>query len=274
MPEQQLPPPVISVVKDTGDVRIHTFVSPEAFLANATHIIESPNALVIIDGQFIVPFAAQFRAYADSLGKPINRVYLSHAHPDHFFGLGASFADVPIYALSETMKFLDIHGEAMRAARQKDYGPFVADKVALPTKEVILGEEVIDGVRYYAEMVADTETDYLLTLKLPDLGVYIVADLLYSGAHLYITKDTAHWTQVLKDILNSGCDLFLAGHGPAADKTEVETNIEYLTTAAKEFQTASGPDAYKAAMLAAYPNRTGAAILDIYVPRLYGTGAE
>jgi glyoxylase-like metal-dependent hydrolase (beta-lactamase superfamily II) len=31
--------------------------------------------------------AQGFRAYADSLGKPIDRVIITHAHPDHFLAV-------------------------------------------------------------------------------------------------------------------------------------------------------------------------------------------
>jgi glyoxylase-like metal-dependent hydrolase (beta-lactamase superfamily II) len=267
----QLPPPVISVTELPGGVKVHTFLSPEAFLGNATHIIESAHALVLVDGQFIVPFSSQYRAYADGLGKPIDRVFLTHAHVDHFFGLGASFADVPIYALPETAKFLQANGEQLRAARQKEYGPFVADKVAYPTNEVPAGDEQIDGITYRVDPVTDTETDYMLTIQLPELGAYIVGDLIYSGGHVYITQNTEHWIAVLQGVKGSAATVFLAGHGPVADAAEVQTNIDYLGRAAKLFaDNPTDPAAYKAGILAAYPNRTGAAILDIYIPRLYG----
>jgi len=74
----QVSDPIIMVAKQAGDVRIHTFVSSFAYgnIANATHIIETKNQLVLVDGQFLVPYARAFRSYADSLGKPIERLYL------------------------------------------------------------------------------------------------------------------------------------------------------------------------------------------------------
>ena len=96
-----LPDPIITRREAVGDVRIHSFISSftDNNIANATHIIESANKLVLIDGQFLAPYAAKFRQYADSLGKPIDRLFLSHRHPDHWFGLGPAFSDVPVYAL-------------------------------------------------------------------------------------------------------------------------------------------------------------------------------
>src|SRR5579862_532611 len=108
----QLSDPII-IAKQVGDVRIHTFISSFADdnIANATHIIESKNKLVLVDGQFLAPYASKFRDYADSLGKPIERLYLSHRHPDHWFGLGTAFSDIAIYALPETITFVEEHGQ-------------------------------------------------------------------------------------------------------------------------------------------------------------------
>lgn len=272
MAEQQLPPPVTQIVKEVGDVKIHTFISPDMFLANATHIIEGPNELVLVDGQFIVPFAMQYRGYADALGKPINRVYLSHAHVDHFFGLGAAFADVDIYALPETIKFLEEQGEALRAARAAEYGPFVADKVVIPNKTAAAGTEVIDGVTYELVVNTDAETDFQLAIKLPELGVYITQDLLYSGGHMYITEHLDHWISILQDLHASEYETFLPGHGAPADKAEVAENIKYLETAKQALTEVSDGEAFKAKLKEAFPNRGIEAIFDIYLWHLFGGG--
>jgi glyoxylase-like metal-dependent hydrolase (beta-lactamase superfamily II) len=164
--------PIRLVARHSGDVRVHTFVASFAGdnIANATHIVESANALVLIDAQFLAPYARQFREYADGLGKPIDRVYVSHRHPDHWFGLGAAFADVPVHALAETAAFIKEHGEDSRADHWK-LGGLVPDRVVVPGEIVKPGEAVIDGVRYHFDEINDTEIDAMLAVKLPDLGV-------------------------------------------------------------------------------------------------------
>jgi glyoxylase-like metal-dependent hydrolase (beta-lactamase superfamily II) len=269
-----LPPPTHQVVLDRDGVRIHTFTAPEAFLANSTHVIETGNALVLVDSQFVVPYAQAFRAYADGLGKPIERVFLSHGHVDHFFGLGAAFGDVPAHAAPATIELLERAGESMRADRAKQYGPLVPDRIVLPGHGVVPGVEMIDGVKYEIEVIADAECDAQLLIALPDFGVAIVQDLVYSGAHVYVTPDTRNWVSVLGRLAESAFDVFLAGHGPVADRAEVRRNMEYLTFAQRTLAQAADPDAFKAAMLAAYPDRTGAVLLDICVPRLYGQAGD
>jgi glyoxylase-like metal-dependent hydrolase (beta-lactamase superfamily II) len=265
-----LPDPIIQVVKESGPVRVHTFISPEALLSNATHVIEGPNELVIVDGQFVAPLASAFRAYADGLGKPINRAYLSHEHPDHFFGLSAAFSDVPIYALPETIAFLKANGEAIRADRAQVYGPMVPSSIVIPTHAVTAGREVIDGIAFDLVVQRHAEVETQLAIGLPEVGVYITQDLLYSGGHLYIHKGTEEsWTAALEQLKASNYDLFLPGHGTPCGKEEIQANIDYLKTAKKIAAASPNVEAYKAALLAAFPDRKAPAIIDIYAPALF-----
>jgi glyoxylase-like metal-dependent hydrolase (beta-lactamase superfamily II) len=263
------------VVKRAGDVRIHTFVSSFTYrnIANATHIIETKNQLVLVDGQFLAPYANAFREYADTLGKPIERLYVSHRHPDHWFGLGAAFTDVAVYALPETIRFIQDHGEESRSDHWK-LGDLVPDRIVVPKEAVYPGEETIDGVRYLFDRVTDTEIDSALTLRLPDLGVFVAQDLIYSGTHLYLTEHMDHWIQILRNMLLSDDELFLPGHGLPADKNEVARNIEYLSAAQQAIGNGLPGDALKEFLLQRYPERKCPGIFDIYLPRLFDGASD
>lgn len=271
----QLSNPII-IVNRVGNIRIHTFVSSFADdnIANATHIIESEHAIVLVDGQFLVPFAKQFRDYADSLGKPIERLYLSHRHPDHWFGLATAFSDIDIFALPETISFIKEHGEETRKDHLAKLGNLAPDRVVVPKRVARLGEETIDGIDYIFSKVTDTEIDFLLTIQLPDVGVNIPQDLIYSGTHPYLTKDMEHWIHVLDDFLISDDDLFLPGHGLPADKYEVARNIEYLAAAKQAFDSGLTKDAFKDFLLRRYPERKCPGIFDIYLPRLFDGASQ
>jgi glyoxylase-like metal-dependent hydrolase (beta-lactamase superfamily II) len=257
----QVSDPISMVVKRAGDVRIHTFVASFAYsnIANATHIIETRNQLVLVDGQFLVPYARAFRDYADSLGKPIERLYLSHRHPDHWFGLGTAFSDVAIYALPETMSFIEEHGEDSRSDHWK-LGDLVPDRIVVPKHAVSPGTETIDGIRYVFDRVTDTEIDFHLTIRLPELGVHFAQDLIYSGTHLYLTKHMDHWIRVLQEMLLSDY--------------EVARNIEYLLAARQAIGNGLADEAFKGFMLQRYPERKCPGIFDIYMPRLFGGASD
>lgn len=278
----QLPDPIKIFVKRAGNVRIHTFISAytDNNIANATHIIENKNTLVLIDSQFLATYATQFRAYADSLGKPIERLYLSHRHPDHWFGLGTAFSDVPIYALQETQDFIAQNGEVSREDHVPILGSEAPSKIVVPQNVVAPGEETIDGLTYVFTKVVDTEIDYLLTIQLPQIGVYVAQDLIYSGTHLYLTKNFDHWISILQNMLISDYDLFLPGHGLPADKNEIARNIEYLAAAKEASASALPTDAneastnpskydFKTYLLNRYPERLCPGIFNTYLPRLF-----
>jgi glyoxylase-like metal-dependent hydrolase (beta-lactamase superfamily II) len=271
----QVSDPIVMVVKQTSDVRIHTFVASFEYnnIANATHIIETRNQLVLVDGQFLVPYARAFREYADSLGKPIERLYLSHRHPDHWFGTGAAFSDVTIHALPETMSFIQEDGETSLSDHWK-LGDLLPDQIVVPEKAASPGEEIIDGVRYLFDRVTDTEIDFHLTIRLPELGVYFAQDLIYSGTHLYLTKHMDHWIKVLQEMLVSDYELFLPGHGLPADKNEVARNMEYLSAARQAIGNGLADDDFKEFMLQRYPERRCPGIFDIYLPRLFDGASE
>jgi Metallo-beta-lactamase superfamily len=60
------------------------------------------NAVVIFDGQLLLPYANEVAPYVQTLGKPIDRTILSHAHTDHWGGLqvlAERFPDARVFAL-------------------------------------------------------------------------------------------------------------------------------------------------------------------------------
>ncbi|RLC02043.1 MAG: hypothetical protein DRI57_30455, partial [Deltaproteobacteria bacterium] len=171
-------------VVERGGVRIHTYLSDAL---QATHIIESANSLVLVDAQFMAPFAKEFRSYADSLGKPVERVIISHGHPDHFFGLGAAFDDMSdrIYALEGVRQFIETVGPGMLENMRPRLGDAAPDKIVVPTRVIEPGAETIDGVRYEFERYEDGEASEQLVIRLPDLNILIVQDLAFNSLHLY-----------------------------------------------------------------------------------------
>ncbi|MEM6725342.1 MAG: MBL fold metallo-hydrolase, partial [Bacteroidota bacterium] len=222
------------IIKDFRKVRIHTFIAPFRFAANATHIIETENELVLIDAQFVNPMALAFRAYVDRLGKPINRMILSHGHPDHYFGITAAFSDVEVHALPGIDKIIEKMGPVIIKNQKSTFGDLIPDEVVLPKPTIEANtSEVIDGLTYHYEAVEDTEAELQLVIKLPELGTIVAQDLVYSDVHIWLGMGFfENWIAALKELVNAeGYDYYLAGHGLPCSKTEVQANIDYIQKA-------------------------------------------
>src|ERR1700731_5384822 len=90
------------LVSPCGPAKIHSYLSPAEGLHVNTQMVEGPNAVVIFDGQLLLPYADEVASYVQMLGKPIDRIILSHAHTDHWGGLQVlieRFPDAPVFAL-------------------------------------------------------------------------------------------------------------------------------------------------------------------------------
>ena len=90
------------LVRQFGPVKIHSYLSPADGLQVNTQMIEGPTAVVIFDGQLLVPYADEVASYVETLGKPVDRIILSHAHTDHWGGLQVlteRFPDARVFAL-------------------------------------------------------------------------------------------------------------------------------------------------------------------------------
>src|SRR5262245_39474391 len=80
--------------------RIHRFPADhEGAFVNA-YLVESPRGLIAVDGLLTVSGGREMRQAVEEMGKPLLAVLVTHAHPDHYGGIGdlAAGDDIPILA--------------------------------------------------------------------------------------------------------------------------------------------------------------------------------
>ena len=261
---------MVVTVQEANGIKVHSLISPEAVFANATHIIETENSLVAFDTQFLLPNAADMRAYADEIGKPIERVFITHDHPDHFLGSEA-FNDVPIYALQEVADLIAANGDAEVAEKQGDFGSdniastFVVPQVIEP------GSMVIDGITFELERVVDAEAAFQLVTRIPNHGVVVTGDLVYSGVHLILAGQIAPWTTALQNLeAVDGYPIVLAGHGVPAAPAVYDTNIRWLAKAGELIATVgTTAESFKQGLIDAFPDLGMTAAIDFVTPILF-----
>jgi len=256
-------------VQDARGLTVHSLTAPMQAFANSTHIIETPNSLVLIDTQFLLPMAADYRAYADSLDKPIERLIISHEHPDHFLGSQA-FADVPIYALDEVALSIAANGQAEVDEKQAGFGDAIASSFVVPN---ILepGLVEIDGLFYQIDKVLTAEAEVQVVVKVPGYGIIVVGDIVYSGVHLILAGSPPTWIEALQGLQASSelYPLVLAGHGLPGDASLYDANIAWLSKAGELMQTADTAEAFKAGLVEAFPELGMDAAIDFVFPFLF-----
>lgn len=215
-------------------IRFHSYIAPEASVAVTSHIIETNNSLIVIDAQFLQTFAGEFKAYTDSLGKPVEQLILSHAHPDHFLGAN-QFEGIPFVSTStiaaDVQAYFDAGNLEQLATNVGESE--VPSEPRVPEGELTAGELTIDGVTLTLEVVNNAEAPEHLLVKVPDAGVMVLQDLVYNNIHFFPGQDRANWIVVLEELRETfdGYDTIFPGHGLPTTKGEFDSAIHYLTFA-------------------------------------------
>ena len=246
----------------SGPVTIHTYTAPEKGWLVNSHLIELPHEIIIFDTQLTAEYAREVLEMAASLGKKITRVYISHAHPDHF--AGASLIDAPTYALASVKSLIDGTGD-LRIERGYRFTPGHDDAEPVKARPVDHtvepGEEVIDGARFSFLPVAQAETTEQLAIGLPEAGILMAQDVLYNHVHLFLGEGAfGDWEAALDALERLPFDVLLPGHGLPGDRALYDSARNYLAVAAGALAAAAGPEDLNRRLEAAFPRYGGRAM--------------
>jgi len=256
-------------VTPAGAATIHTYTAPETGWRANSHLIELASQVVLFDVPLTEEYAREVLAVAEGLGKPVTRLYISHAHPDHF--ASAVLIAAPSYALGPVKDLIDRSGD-LRIRRGYACTPGHAG-VPLPMSRPVDHalppgqEETLDGVLLRFEAVSNAETDSQLAIALPGAGVLISQDVLYNGVHLFLGEHAFDaWQAAITTLEALPYETIIPGHGlPRGDglpagRSIYAANREYLTVAARAFAEAAGPADLNQRLQAAFPSYGGTAM--------------
>jgi len=257
-------------IYEAPSVTIHTLVSGLDGVMTSTHIIEGQSQLVVVDTHLLREDAFALRAYADALGKPIERVVVTHGHPDHYFGLEA-FEDVPTWGTAHTITHMQQRHRAHHRGHVERVGDAVTDEVRFPQRTLAEGETTIDGVRYVFEEMPNLEDVWQTVITLPDEGVLIVQDLAGSGTHLFLGGQRfERWAGRARHLAeDTSIEYVLIGHGPPGDRSVLTDTADYLDEAAVILAASPDADAWLASMQQRWPEYEGLLVLQVALQFLF-----
>jgi hypothetical protein len=263
------------LVSQFGPVKIHSYLSPlDGFHVN-TQMIEGPTAVVIFDGQLLLPYADEVASHVQTLGKPVDRIILSHAHTDHWSGLQVlteRFPDAHVFALDGIADQLRARGQARLDSFRPIYGDRIATRVTIPTEIIAEGVQRIDGITYDFRRFVDAESDLQLAALLPEQKVLMAFDLVFSSnEHAFTVVDHFdHWMIVL-DQLNvlQGYDTITIGHDTPVHRSAIDSTITYIKRAKEIHAASADAKTYSEGLKAAFPDRQLASMVDFSARLLY-----
>src|ERR1700726_4322912 len=263
------------LVSQFGPVKIHSYLSPlDGFHVN-TQMIDGPTAVVIFDGQLLLPYADEVASYVQALGKPVDRIILSHAHTDHWSGLQVlteRFPDARVFALDGVADQIRARGRARLDSLGRIYGDKIATKVTVPTETITEGLQRIDGVSYDFKRFVDAEADLQLAALLPEQKVLMAFDLVFSpNEHVFTVVDHFdHWMIVLEQLKAlQGYDTITIGHDTPVHRSAIDSTITYVKCAREIHAVSADAKTYSESLKAAFPARQLASMVDFSAKLLY-----
>jgi glyoxylase-like metal-dependent hydrolase (beta-lactamase superfamily II) len=191
--------------------------SPEGFWSDAT-LLEGEKETLLIDTCFTLSDAHKLAAAILENKKKLSTIYVTHFHPDHFFGLTVlkqAFPGARIVALPETVAEISTTWEA----DVKNWKPAYGDNI--PTSPVIpdvLTENALTLEDEKFEIVGKMQGDARNNayVWMPELQTVVCGDIAFNGVYPWTLETTAaerkDWIRSIEKIVSLRPAVVIAGH--------------------------------------------------------------
>jgi glyoxylase-like metal-dependent hydrolase (beta-lactamase superfamily II) len=236
------------------------------WVANSSTLIYGEREAVLVDSFLTVE---QTNGLADAIaasGKTLKAIYVTHAHGDHFFGLGILQRRFPnakalaTAAVVERMK-LQVTPEKLNGRWRKLFPNQIPDVISVA--DPLDGDEIdLEGNKLIVVRVGHTDTDDSTFLHVPSIGLVAAGDAVYNGIHPFLNESTRQnrleWIAALDKIDALKPSAVVAGHKiPSNDDSphSVEETRQYLRDFIRLNDTTKTARELYDRMLELYPDR-------------------
>ncbi len=210
--------------------------SPSGFDVNSTLVAGDKDA-VLIDGQFSLADSHRLVAMILESKKNLTTVYVTHWHPDHYFGLVVikqAFPKAKFVATPESLEEI----KKTWAAKVKQWSPIFGDLVpknpVLPT--ALAGNKIqLEGqtLEIHANVQGDSPDNSYVWI--PSIKTVVAGDIVYRGVHPWTAETNPEsrkaWIKTLDELAALKPETVIAGHKDPKAKDDVaslEATRSYL----------------------------------------------
>ncbi|MBC7973752.1 MAG: MBL fold metallo-hydrolase [Myxococcales bacterium] len=210
--------------------------SPTGFLVNST-LIAGDKEAILIDAQFDLADAHRLVATILESKKQLTTVYVTHYHPDHYFGLAViqqAFPKAKLVALPAAAAEI----KKTWQAKLKQWGPLYGDLVpARPILPVALQGTTLTLEGQTLELHGGVQGDSADNsyVWIPSIKTVVAGDIIYRGVHAWTAETNAAqraaWRKTLDQLTALRPVTVIAGHKDPKlkdDAASIEATRSYL----------------------------------------------
>ena len=235
------------------------------WVANTTTLIHGEEDALLVDTFLSEAQTAELADWIAGSGKRLSTIYITHAHPDHFFGLKLLLDRFPKARAITPGQVVDamqatLAPEAVENWRRRFPGQIPSDLVSAERLE---GETFdLEGHEIVPIDIGHTDTDHTTCLHVPSIGLVIAGDAIYNGTHPYLGESNRQglrdWLTAIDKIEALNPRAVVVGHGPM-EPDNAPRHIQETRRYIQDFirlddETSTALELYDR-MLALYPDR-------------------
>jgi len=213
-----------------------TATENQGFISNA--------AVIVLDEGIILFDALGSPSLAEKLlteirkitDKPIKKVFISHYHADHFYGV-QFFKDIgaEIYAPKGAITYLSSEGATNRLnARRENLSPWINKQTRLVFPDHLIDKDStlqFSGMEIKILHFGAAHSQGDLSLYLPSEKVLLSGDLIFTGRIPFVGGDNINnWISKIETMATMDANIIVPGHGAAFEDKQAGMKLthEYL----------------------------------------------
>jgi glyoxylase-like metal-dependent hydrolase (beta-lactamase superfamily II) len=228
-------------VKDPLATKV--FYSDEDGFQVASVIVMGKKDAVLIDAQWTLSNAHRVIVELLETGKNLKTIYLTHAHPDHYFGAGTiaeAFPKARVVAIPSESTIINKQFFGKIEIWESTIGAH--NICRKPVNVDALNENFIELEGHRLEIISKVMGDmrFNTMVWIPSIKTLYASDVLFNQAHPFtceLTKgEREQWIKDIDSIEKYGAEIIIPGHqkpGMPFDKSSCEFTREYVVATEK-----------------------------------------
>ena len=220
-----------------------TCISRDDGFRVASVIVIGKEECIVIDTQWTLSNAHRVLAEILAENKKLKALFVTHAHPDHYFGTEVftdAFPGTPVYALKEDIPVIADQFLPKLDHWQAEIGPIDTPQRDIEFTPYTEGCLDIDGfeIKVLDKMWGDLK--YNSVVWIPSIKTVACSDIVFNGAHPFTCEVSAkgrrHWIEALETIRELGAEVIIPGHAKRDmrfDESGLDFTKEYLEATEK-----------------------------------------
>lgn len=235
------------------------------FSPTTSTIISGATEAILVDAQYLKDDVRDLGDLIERTGKRLTTIYITHAHADHYLGLGPlreRFPDARCVALPIVVEAMKQTMELQEMQWGLLFGDAAVKGGSLPDP-VEDDRLYVDGSPLHIIEVKQADINPTSIVHIPAIGVVVAGDVIYNEIHAMLGLSTPEqwqdWLDTVDLVENLHPRMIVAGHRrPDGDDYAVDSMIaqtrSYIRDFAAESESAETVEDLVSAMTGKYPH--------------------